>query len=99
MAKRRIACLGDPLELSGGANRGYIITSGQELWEHKFKVNGVEVAVEGAKSKWRSNPVRTLIPTVTKSFCNGKKIIVEGDPHSGSGSSRVAPLDRSIYVE
>ena len=99
MAKRRVACLGDPLVNGAGQSRGSIITSGQEGWTNKFLVNDEEVAVEGATSKYASNPIRTMTPTVSKSFANGKKIIVEGDGHDAGGDATVAPTDRGVYVE
>jgi uncharacterized Zn-binding protein involved in type VI secretion len=88
MSGRRIACLGDPV------GYGTIISSGQD---GSFKVNGVEVAVDGAIARRPGEWIRALVPTVTKTFHNGKRVIVEND--ETTGGNIVHPPDRGVYVE
>lgn len=90
MAKR-VALLGD-----GSSHGGTIITSNQD---GKFKVNGVEVAVEGAQ---HSCPLPghggTSVTAVTvKSYCNGKLILTDGA--IANCGAILIPEDRKVYVE
>ncbi len=91
MAKRRIACVGDQV----GVLNGYIQSSGQD---GSFKVNGLEVAVEGAIAHRPGEWTRVIIPSVSKTFHNGKRIIVEGD-FTDPPTAQVHPPDRGVYVE
>jgi uncharacterized Zn-binding protein involved in type VI secretion len=90
MAKRKIACLGDPVGIAGGT----IISSGQD---GTFLVEGLEVAVEGAIARRSGDWTQTINPTVSKTFFQGKRIIVEGD--ECNNGAVVNPPDRGVYVE
>ena len=90
MAKRKIACLNDQV----GNFDGYIMTTAQN---GKLKVNGETVAVDLAVARRPGEWTRNIIPTVTKTFYNGKQIIVEGD--ETTAGNVVHPNERYVYVE
>jgi len=88
---RKVACLGD-----GSDHGGEVITSNQD---GRFKVNHIEVAVEGAQ---HSCPIlehgtTSISAVTTKSYCNGKLILTK-DAFAGC-EAKLTPLDRNVNVE
>jgi len=91
IVERYIALLGD------SSNHGGIITSSNQ--EGTLKVNGVEVAEEGALHSCpiKDHGVRPVSAAVVKSFHNSKLIITQG-AIAGCGA-KISPPDRKVYIE
>jgi len=91
MSGRKIALLGDKSD-----HDGTVVSHNQD---GRFKVNGIEVTVEGATHDCpRPGHGKTSISAVTiKSYCNGKLILTE-QAVAGCGA-KLTPPDRGVYVE
>jgi len=88
---KKVVLLGDSSD-----HGGTVVSHNQD---GRFKVKGIEVAVEGAS---HSCPIPghgvTSISAVTiKSYCNGKLILTE-QAVAGCGA-RLTPPDRKVYIE
>jgi len=91
MSGKRIALLGDSSD-----HGGTVISHNQD---GRFKVNGIEVAVEGAMHSCAhpEHGVTSISAVTVKSYCNGKLILTE-QAVAGCGA-RLTPPDRKIYIE
>jgi len=90
MASKNIACLGD-----GATHSGSIVTSGQD---GSFTLNGLEVAVEGARFSCniKKHGTTDITPASTTTGANGKAIIGTGSV-AGCGAV-ITPPDRKAYI-
>jgi uncharacterized Zn-binding protein involved in type VI secretion len=88
---RFITLLGD-----SSSHGGVIITSNQD---GTLKVNGIEVAVEGAQHSCpiEGHNITEVYAITVKTYCNGKLILTKG-AIAGCGA-KVVSLNRNITVE
>jgi len=88
---KRIVVLGD-----GSDHGGVVITTNQD---GTLKVNGADVAVEGAKHSCpvTGHGITTITAVTIKSYHNGKLILTDG-AIAGCGAV-IQPVDRKVYVE
>jgi len=98
----RIACLGDESTHNYRGKKGYIFTTGTDIYGNDTCIaEGLPVAIEGALHNCPvpGHGIQKINAITIKSYYQGKLILTEGAVVDAPCGAVIKPQNRKIYVE